>query len=69
MKTIATIILSVAAFLLICGEVTDEANFVVTFLWVKALGFACAYAAYRIGRTDRRLRRLAERFSRMADER
>lgn len=69
MKTIITTILSIAAFILICGEVTDETNFMVTFLWVKVLGFACAFAAYRIGRTDRRLRRLAERFSRMADER
>ncbi|MBQ7212275.1 MAG: hypothetical protein IJS19_06390 [Muribaculaceae bacterium] len=66
MKTLLVFVLTIAAFILICGEVTD--NSIATFLWVKAAGFACAYTAYRIGRRDGRLRKHIERLTRLTDE-
>lgn len=66
MKTIATTILIVAAFVLICGEVTD--NSIATFLWVKAAGFLCAYLAYKVAKSDGRITRLVERVCRLFEE-
>ena len=64
MKTIITILLIIAAWVLICSEPSDEANFIATFLWTKSLGFALAYLAYRTAKSEGKLMAKIERLCR-----
>lgn len=68
MKAIITTILVVASFVLIFSEPSDETNFITTFLWTKTLGFALAYIAYRVGKSDGKLMAKIERLCREAED-
>lgn len=68
MKTTISLLLALMAGILILSEPTDDAPFLLTLLWSKALGFALAWLSYKVAKSSDRLMERIDKILSLDDE-